>query len=157
MLAQYLINDGIILEPAIQKKWHILESLTRHFCKNMPEEVCAKILETILSRELIVSTGLGGGVAIPHARTNLVKNTGVIFARFKKGIEWGSIDGSLVYFLFLIIGPIHSNDEYLYVLSKISKMLRRNQQRSRLLKAQSPAEVITIFEDIKDRDSIRSN
>lgn len=155
MLNKYLIKDGILLEPAIRKKWHILEYLTRLFCKDLPESITDKIFETILNREMIVSTGLGGGVAIPHARTNLVDKTGLLFARFKDGIEWGSIDGSNIYFLFLIIGPIASAEEYLFVLSKISKMLCRHPNRELILKAPNTEEVSVLFSDVKDRETQR--
>ena len=155
MLNKYLIKHGILLEPAIQKKWHVLEYLTRFFCHDFQENVIDKIFETILNREIIVSTGLGGGVAIPHARTNLVDKTGLLFARFKDGIEWDSIDGSKVYFLFLIIGPVASAEEYLFVLSKISKMLSRNPNRDLLMKAKSTEDVEHVFSEVRDREHHR--
>lgn len=155
MLNRYLIKDGILLEPVIQKKWHILEYLTRYFCKDLPESITDKIFETILNREMIVSTGLGGGVAIPHARTNLVDKTGLLFARFKNGIEWDSIDGSNVSFLFLIIGPVASAEEYLFVLSKISKMLSRHPNREMIMKAHTMEEVSQVFAEVKDRENQR--
>lgn len=152
MLNKYLIKDGILLEPAIRKKWHILEFLTRFFCKDLPESITDKIFETVLNREMIVSTGLGGGVAIPHARTNLVDKTGLLFARFKEGIEWDSIDGSNVCYLFLVIGPTASAEEYLFVLSKISKMLSRHPNREMILKAHNVEEVFQVFNEVKDRE-----
>ena len=152
MLNKYLIKDGILLEPGIQKKWHVLEYLTRFFCKDLPESITDKIFETILNREMIVSTGLGGGVAIPHARTNLVDKTGLLFARFKEGIEWDSIDGSNVTLLFMIIGPTASAEEYLFVLSKISKMLSRHPNKEMILKAHNMEEVSHVLSEVKDRE-----
>lgn len=152
MLTKYLIKDGIVLEPEVKIKWHVLEILTRYFCIHMPDHITDKIFETILNREMIFSTGLGGGVAIPHARTNLVDRTGLLFARFKDSIEWDSIDGSKVYFLFLIIGPVASAEEYLFVLSKISKMLSRNPNRDLLLNAKTPDDVLQVFSEVKDRE-----
>lgn len=155
MLTRYLIKDGIILDPPIRKKWHLLEHLTRHFCRDLPDALCDQIFETVLNREMIVSTGMGGGVALPHARTNLIHKTSLLFARFKSGIEWCSFDGSPVHFLFLIIGPTASAEEYLFVLSKISKMLSRRQNRSRLRKTLSIDEIHRIFSDIPNRETAR--
>jgi mannitol/fructose-specific phosphotransferase system IIA component (Ntr-type) len=145
MLGDYLIKDGVLLEPAITKKWHVLEALTRFYCRDVPETVADLIFETVLNRELRVSTGLGGGVAIPHARTDLVDRTGVLFVRFKNGIEWESIDGSLVHFLFVVIGPTSSADEYLLVLSKISKILSLKSNRAILLSSDTHHEVRKIL------------
>ena len=151
MLNQYLIRNGIILEPVTRRKWNVLEYMTSYFCGEFPGAVFDNILETILSRELIVSTGLGGGVAIPHARTNTIAKTGVLFARFREGIDWGAIDDGPVYFVFMIIGPQTSAEEYLHVLSKISKMLSRKPNRMLLLKAKSTDEVIDVFNNVYDR------
>lgn len=155
MLTHYLIRNGIILEPSTKRKWNALEHMTSYFCSEFPGSVFDNILETILSRELIVSTGLGGGVAIPHARTNMISRTGLLFARFREGIDWGAIDDAPVYFVFMIIGPQTSAEEYLHVLSKISKMLSRKPNRMLLQKAKSPDEVIDIFNNIHDRKVTR--
>lgn len=157
MLSKFLIKDGILLEPSINRKWHVLESLTRYFCRDYSERMTDRILEVVINREMIVSTGLGGGVAIPHARTNLISRTGIVFARYKKGIEWNSIDGSKVYFLFMVIGPESSAEEYLFVLSKISKLLSRRPTRADILKSDSPEEIYQIFEEAKDRSNPRAN
>ncbi|EKD26721.1 MAG: hypothetical protein ACD_79C01047G0003 [uncultured bacterium] len=155
MLYKYLINDGIVLEPKISNKWLILEQLTGFFCRQLPLSIADQILETVLNREMIVSTGLGGGIAIPHARTDLVQKTELLFARFKSGVEWNSIDGSSVNFLFLVIGPTSSAEEYLFVLSKISKLLSRKQNKDELLHAKSSKEIYMILSSNKDREKTR--
>ncbi len=153
MLSEYLVKNGVLLDPKTRKKWHLLEELTRVYCgENLSEEFQDQILETILIREIRVSTGLGGGVAIPHARTNMVVKTGVLFVRFKDGIEWNSMDGSLVNFLFLVIGPIASTEEYLFVLSKISKLLSRKSNRADLLSATNEKEVLEIISGVRVRE-----
>ncbi len=153
MLSEYLVKNGVVLDPSIRKKWHLLGELTRSYCgEDLSEEVYDQIFETILVREMRVSTGLGGGVAIPHARTNVVYKTGVMFVRFKEGIEWDSMDGSLVNFLFLVIGPTASTEEYLFVLSKISKLLSRKSNRADLLSAADEKEVTEIISGARDRE-----
>jgi mannitol/fructose-specific phosphotransferase system IIA component (Ntr-type) len=156
MLSQYLVKNGVMLDPKTRKKWHLLEELTRAYCgQNFSEETLDQILETVLIREIRVSTGLGGGVAIPHARTNLVFKTGVLFVRFKDGIEWNSMDGSLVNFLFLVIGPTASTEEYLFVLSKISKLLSRKSNRVDLLSATDEKEILEIISGGRERERQR--
>jgi len=155
MLSDDLILNGIILDPSHKNKWHILEIITRFYCKNLNSYQCDQIFSDILHREMIVSTGLGGGVALPHARTNFVDSTKVLFVRFKKGIEWHSMDGLLVNFLFLIIGPKTSTKEYLNILSNISKMLSRKNNRNLLLKAKNNKDVLSIFSEVKGRTKLR--
>ena len=158
MLSEYLVKNGVRLDPKTRKKWHLLGELTRSYCgMELSEEVHDQILETILVREMRVSTGLGGGVAIPHARTNVVLKTGVMFVRFKEGIEWDSMDGSLVNFLFLVIGPTASTEEYLFVLSKISKLLSRKSNRADLLAATDEKEVTEIISGVRDREGLRQS
>ncbi len=155
MLSDDLIVNGIILDPSNKNKWHVLEIMTRYYCKSLHSSQCDKIFSSILHREMSVSTGLGGGVALPHARTDFVDSTKVLFVRFKKGIEWHSMDGLLVNFLFLIIGPRTSTKEYLDVLSNISKMLSRKNNRSLLLKAKTTKDILSIFSEVKDRKYLR--
>ncbi|MBN2143310.1 MAG: PTS sugar transporter subunit IIA [Candidatus Aureabacteria bacterium] len=156
-LSEYLIDQGILLESRKGTKWEVLECLTRHYCRSLPENIGDLVINTVLTREMKTSTGLGDGLAVPHGRTDAVNKTGILFARFKEGIEWESSDGGLVYFVFLVIGPVCSANEYLDILSTISKILSRKTLRTALLSASFPEQVIQMMDAVKGRKKPRNN
>jgi nitrogen PTS system EIIA component len=100
----------------------------------------------ILEREKIVSTGIGLGVAIPHAK--LKGYPGFFIAvgiQKKEGIEWNALDGGQVRLIFLIGGPEDKQTEYLKILSHLTLAIKDEERRKRLFKAQTPQEVIDLF------------
>jgi nitrogen PTS system EIIA component len=101
----------------------------------------------ILEREKIVSTGIGIGVAIPHAKLSGYPDFFIaVGIQKKKGIEWDALDGSLVRLIFMIGGPENKQTEYLRILSHLTVAIKDEERRKKLLKASSPKEVIDLFE-----------
>lgn len=102
----------------------------------------------ILEREKIVSTGIGIGVAIPHAKLAGYEDFFIaIGIQKKEGIEWQALDGLPVKLIFMIGGPEDQQTEYLNILSMITTAIRDEERRKNLLKATSPEEVIALFEE----------
>jgi len=100
----------------------------------------------ILEREKIISTGIGIGVAIPHAKLTGYTDFFIAIGIQKKGgIDWQSIDGLPVKLIFLIGGPDNRQTEYLNILSMITTAIKDEQRRKRLMNAQTGREVIAIF------------
>lgn len=101
----------------------------------------------ILEREKIVSTGIGMGVAIPHAKLEGYQEFFIaIGIQNKKGIEWNALDGSPVRLIFMIGGPEHKQTEYLKILSHLTMAIKNEERRKKLLKAVTSQEVIKLFE-----------
>lgn len=101
----------------------------------------------ILEREKIVSTGIGVGVAIPHAKLQGYEDFFIaIGIQKEEGIAWHALDGIPVRLVFMIGGPDNAQTEYLNILSMITTAIKEEDLRKKLLKAKSPQEVITIFE-----------
>ncbi len=105
-----------------------------------------EFIGAILRRENLESTGIGFGVAIPHARTNAVKNTVLAFGRSEAGVDFSSLDGKLSYLIFLIAAPEAMKREYIWTLAKLSSLLRRNEVRKGLNTAQTVDEVYAVIE-----------
>lgn len=105
--------------------------------------------QAILEREKIVSTGIGIGVAIPHAKlagySDFFIAVGIQRAR---GIEWHALDGAPVRIIFMIGGPENRQTEYLKILSLLTSAIRDEERRKKLLKATSTREVLEIFQGI---------
>lgn len=99
--------------------------------------------QAILKRESIVSTGIGLGVAIPHAKIagfdQFFVAVGILS---KKGVDWDAIDQLPVRVVFLIGGPAEKQNEYLHILSAITQRIRDEGVRSRLFLSHSPQAVI---------------
>jgi PTS system nitrogen regulatory IIA component len=100
----------------------------------------------ILEREKIVSTGIGLGVAIPHAKLEGYDDFFIaIGIQRKKGIEWNALDGALVRLVFMIGGPENKQTEYLKILSHLTMAIKNEERRKKLMKAYNPAEVTELF------------
>lgn len=102
--------------------------------------------QAILSREKIVSTGVGMGVAIPHAKLQGYPHFFIaIGIQARQGIEWNALDGLPVRLIFMIGGPENRPTEYLKILSWLTLAIKDEERRKKLLKATKPAEVIALF------------
>lgn len=102
--------------------------------------------QAILEREKIVSTGIGIGVAIPHAKLAGFEDFFIsIGIQKKRGIDWNTLDGSQVRLIFMIGGPENKQTEYLRILSHLTLAIKDEERRKKLLKATAPHEVIQLF------------
>lgn len=105
----------------------------------------------LLEREKIVSTGIGMGVAIPHAKLEGYKDFFIaIGVQQGKGLEWNSLDGAPVRLIIMIGGPANQQTEYLHILSKITMAIKNEERRKKLLKAKTAEEVINLFKMMSD-------
>jgi nitrogen PTS system EIIA component len=101
--------------------------------------------EAIIDREKIVSTGIGMGVAIPHAKLPSYDDFFIAIAILKKGIEWKALDGGPVRLIFMIGGPDDKQTEYLQILSSLTLALKDEERRKKMLTLNSPEAIIKLF------------
>jgi PTS system nitrogen regulatory IIA component len=102
--------------------------------------------KAIFQREGIVSTGVGMGVAVPHAKMGDLKEFFIaIGIQQKKGIEWNALDKAPVRIVFMIGGPDDKQAEYLQILSMLTSAIRDVELRKKLLKAASADEIFELF------------
>ena len=105
------------------------------------------ILDTLLNRETLGSTGIGKGVAIPHCRTLTVTKIVVVVGISKRGLLYDSVDKKKVQLFFLIIAPPHDESNlYLPILGKIVEMVRDTKIRNAMLKAEDYESFFTVIE-----------
>jgi mannitol/fructose-specific phosphotransferase system IIA component (Ntr-type) len=105
----------------------------------------------VMAREKISSTGIGGGIAIPHILTAGAPAMMMAVGRSVKGVSFESVDGKPVHLIFLIIGPQGHNSDYLKILSTLSRYLNDRGFFEALMKAGKPAEVTEL---IKERERL---
>lgn len=106
-----------------------------------------EIKERVLEREEIMSTGVGKGFAIPHAKTSAVKGIIACFAKSKKELEFNSLDGEPVHLIFLLIGQDNLIGPHIKLLSRISRMMNKDEFREALLNANTPEKIYHTFEE----------
>jgi mannitol/fructose-specific phosphotransferase system IIA component (Ntr-type) len=109
-------------------------------------EDAAALLSAVRERERVLSTGIGLGIAIPHAKIPGVSRFVVAVGRHRAGIDFDAIDGRPVHLVVLIAGPQDAQDRYLRLLARLSQRLKQEEVRRRILAAASPAEIATILE-----------
>ena len=102
-------------------------------------------LAEVFERESIGTTGIGFGLALPHARTDAVKSIVIRVARINDGIDFKSLDGEPVKLVFLMGTPKAEVQKYLKVLSNLTRLLKKELFRTSLLEAISAEEIIEIF------------
>jgi len=102
--------------------------------------------KAILDREEIMSTGVGLTIAVPHAKLPSVKSFTLGLARSSNGIDYDSLDGQPVRIIVTIAAPDNDQNTYLRVLAAVMHVLRIEDKRKAILAAQTPAEVIEVFQ-----------
>ena len=100
----------------------------------------------ILAREAQTTTGLGDGLAMPHAKNEAVLQPTVLFARSEQGVDYEALDGQPTYLFFMIAAPAGANDTHLQALASLSRLLLNPSLIESLKQAASPEEVITLFD-----------
>ena len=101
----------------------------------------------IHEREKEMSTGIGKGFAIPHGKTNAVKDVIVSFGKTTRGIDYEALDGNPVHLVFLLVGKVDLVSKYIKLLSRISRVMNKDDFRDKILNAKSKDEIINIFEE----------
>ncbi len=104
-----------------------------------------KVRECVLEREKIMSTGVGKGFAIPHGKTNAVTDILAAFGKTNNTIEYESLDGQPVNLVFLLVGKDNLVSKHIKLLSRISRMMNKDEFREKLLNAPSEEEVLEII------------
>lgn len=106
----------------------------------------------IMNREAQTTTGLGDGIAMPHAKNAAVKEATVLFAKSNKGVDYASLDGQPTDLFFMIAAPEGANDTHLAALAELSKYLMKPGFADKLRGVSSPEEVISVFDEAEAAD-----
>jgi PTS system fructose-specific IIA component len=105
----------------------------------------SEVREAVWDREGELSTGVGKGLGLPHAKTPAVTDTVAAFAITEEPVAFDAIDHEPVQLVFLLVGPKAAKSEHVRILSRISRLVSRRPMRLELMKAQKPEEVLDVF------------
>jgi len=142
-----LVKDAVILDLGVRTKRDVLAEMAAALAKVEPRIEADRLLEVLLEREALQSTGIGEGVAIPHGKMPGLDRLVAAFARSSEGVDFESIDGQSTHHFFLLVVPEHSGGQYLKALARISRFFRNAAFRQRLADAESLEEVIRAIEE----------
>ena len=142
-----LDKQMIIPQLASTSKEGVLRELIRaiaHVEKQVDEN---RLMEILLERESLGSTGIGEGVAIPHGKSKDVKRLLASFGRSLAGMDFQAMDGKPTHLFFLLVAPENSAGTHLKALARISRLMKDNVFRKRLMEVSSGEEIYSLFSD----------
>jgi fructose-specific phosphotransferase system IIA component len=134
-----------LLNLQSKEKFEVIKELVRPLAATGVITSESELLSAIVRRENMESTGIGLGVAIPHARTRAVSGIVLAFGRADSGVDFSSLDGKPSHLIFLIAAPEEQKTEYIMTLARLSKLLRKDEVRIGLNKAASPDDVVRVI------------
>ena len=145
-ITELLANESIILGLKVETKEEAWETLAHSFQEIGAVHNVAQYLADVAIRETKGTTGVGFGVAIPHAKSEGVTRPALAMARLEKGVDVQSMDDSQADLFFLIAAPIHGEDIHLRALSKLARLLMHGSFLESLRVAKTQAEVKAAIE-----------
>ena len=145
-ITELLSANDIVLDLKVGSKQDLLRSLSAEAASRLgrPEQ---EVLDALLARERLGSTGLGRGVALPHTRLDGIEAPVTLFARLRRPIDFEAKDDEPVDLVFLVLWPEASPEGFLPALAEICRVLRAPQVLRRLRQAKSAEEVMTVLHE----------
>ncbi|MCL2799963.1 MAG: PTS sugar transporter subunit IIA [Endomicrobia bacterium] len=145
-IMDFLSSDAIITDlKATDKKSAIVE-LAEVLKDAKKAKKIDEIIEVVLEREKLGSTGIGQGVAIPHGKTDILQEQVGVLGISRKGIEFNSLDGEPVHIIFLLVGPVEVAGQHLKALSRISRLFKDKFLRQAIKDAKTKEDILKIIQ-----------
>ena len=148
-LGDILTKEQIITDLQAADRWQAIDELINNLVSTgkIKSENHASIAAVVKKRESSMSTGIGFGIAIPHASSDRIEEVVAAFGRSSQGIEFDALDNAPVKFVVLFIVPKNQFQTHLRTLASIAKFLNDRSVRERLGAAKSADEILAIFRE----------
>ena len=143
----FLAENTVVSALEGRKKDDVIEELAEVVSRHHPEIDHSKLVGALQDRERLNSTALGEGVAIPHGRLPGVKRVVAAFGRSPQGVDFNSLDGKPTHLFFLLVAPEDSAGAHLKALARISRLLKDESFRARLMQADDAASLYRIIRE----------
>ncbi|MBI5345303.1 MAG: PTS sugar transporter subunit IIA [Deltaproteobacteria bacterium] len=153
-LSDAIREEYIITELRASFKEEALAEMVGYLAGRMNGLDREKAIEALLAREHLGTTGIGHGVAIPHCKLKGVSEIRVSFARSGRGVDFDSMDRMPVHLVFLIIAPENSAAAHLKILASISRLLKNQDFRERLMRALTKEEILNIIAEADKKNGL---
>jgi PTS system nitrogen regulatory IIA component len=147
----FLKLDAIIADLQAKTKAGALAELATHMARLEPNVDAEQLRKVLEERELLASTAIGDGIAIPHGKLDSIGQLSGALARSVPGIEFESIDGRPTHLVFMLVAPVSSTGVHLKALARLSRLFRDADFRERLLAAPTREDMYQVIaeEDAK--------
>ncbi|MGP8049361.1 MAG: PTS sugar transporter subunit IIA [Desulfobaccales bacterium] len=149
-ILEILTPERILPDLKASNKREVLEELARPITAGGDGLSLPGVVEVLMERERLGSTGIGDHIAIPHGKLPQLSQLQLVFGRSLKGVDFDSMDGKPSNLFFLLLAPVDSAGQHLKTLAKISRMLMSQPFRDSLMKAQGAEEIYRL---IAERDA----
>jgi len=137
MISDLIPAGGIVDDLRSETKEGVLRELSEAVCRAVPGMSPDQLASVLLDRESLGSTGIGEGVAIPHGKMPGIDRLIAAFGRSRGGVQFASLDGKPARLFFLVVAPeSNSAGMHLKALARISRLVRDDRFRRRLLEAE---------------------
>ena len=158
-LSQLVSVEQILPEMRAGDHWSAILELVEHLITigKLPAALRDEVLTSLKVREELVSTGIGGGVAIPHAFSDDLDQVVAVFGRSQTGIDFEALDGAPVHHVILFIVPRRDYHLHLQTLAAIAKMFTNSEIRRRISEAGSSEEILAILDPKSSRAGAPGN
>ena len=143
-IADLLTPERIVDLDTVQKS-DALRTLTRLIARFSAIPDADLLLQRIIEREALMSTGIGIGIAVPHTRLDGITDFVIALGRSKTGIEYDALDGKPVHLIFMIIAPEISRSEYLKLLARITVRLKDRTFYDAIMTADLPTDIYNLL------------
>jgi PTS system nitrogen regulatory IIA component len=144
-ITDILDESSVIQDLRATTKKGVLEELSSVLVERGKLPDREKVVEVLLEREKLGSTGIGDGIAIPHGKMKGIKELVISFGRSIKGVDFESIDNKPTHLFFLLVAPENSAGVHLKALARISRLLKDSSFRNRLMEARDRQDLFTII------------
>ena len=141
-----LKDSAIIVGIKSDTKKAVLEEMVSVLHEQGTVSDKQKMLEVLLARESLGSTGIGQGIAIPHGKSSVVKELTAVCAISRPGVDFDALDDDKVYVIFLLVAPEDAASHHLKSLARVSALLKDKYFRKSLVNAETPADVIKVLD-----------
>ena len=144
-IAEFLQPHAVVSELAARSKQEVLQELSRAMAAANPALSQERLVNALREREKLSSTGIGEGIAIPHAKLSELTQLLASFGVSHPGIDFDAIDGKPTHLFFALIAPENSAGIHLKALARISRLFKSAQFRSSIMQAQSAEEIYALI------------
>jgi len=144
-IGDILTEDMVVTGMKGSTKEDIIDAMIELVSKSPKIIDKERVREAIFDREKIMSTGVGNGFAIPHGKTDAVSDIVAAFAVTEEPIDYQSLDEKPVRLVFLLVGKDNMVGPHIKLLSRISRLMNKEEFRKRLIELNTPQEILETF------------
>ncbi|MCX6827520.1 MAG: PTS sugar transporter subunit IIA [candidate division Zixibacteria bacterium] len=148
-LSKFCSEDLIAFNLKAGDKETVLKELVDLASKSSLVKDSVELLKDVKERESLVTTGVGLGVAFPHAKTKATKGIVIAFGRSEKGVNFDAMDHKPAYLFFLIAAPEDAIGAHLNVMARLSYIMKSEENRAKMMAVTSPGELLQMIDTVE--------